>query len=137
MKNTIDACVAFDFKGQHHELCVHLDLDQAMETAGILPSIYSLIARHNQIDTYSYEYEMMQAEEIQIRRATGAVKDFVHEGRLDVAAFENHWRESKALTALRDIARRTLGIDALDQQPALKEALLAAYQLGEAAGQRR
>lgn len=80
---------------------------------------------------------MMQAEDIQIRRATGAVKGFIHEGRLDVAAFENHRRESKVLTALRDIARRTLGIDALDQQPALKAALLAAYQLGEAAGQHR
>lgn len=135
MKNTIDACVAFDFKGRHYELCIHLDLDQAMETAGALPSMYPLIARHNHIDTYSYEYEMMQAEDIQIRQATGTVKDFIHEGRLDTAAFENHWRESKALTALRDIAKHTLGIDALDQQPALKAALLAAYQLGAAVGQ--
>ena len=58
MKNTIDACVAFDFKGQHHELCVHLDLDQAMETAGILPSIYSLIARHNQIRSEEHTSEL-------------------------------------------------------------------------------
>ncbi len=136
MKNTIDACVAFDFKGQHHELCIHLDLDQMMETAGALPSMYPLIARHNHIDTYSYEYEMMQVEEIQVRHATGMVNDFVREGRLDVAAFEHHWRELKALTALRDIVKRTMDIDDLDQQPTLKAALLAAYQLGEMAGQR-
>ncbi|HHH48353.1 MAG TPA: hypothetical protein ENK51_05640 [Gammaproteobacteria bacterium] len=137
MKNTIEACVAFDFKGQHHVLCIDLDLDQAMSAAGALPPIHALIARHNHIDTYSYEYEMMLAEAIQIRRATGAVKDFIHEGRLDVAAFEDHWRETKALAALRDIARRNLQVDALDRQPALKAALLAAYRLGESAGQRR
>jgi len=136
MKNTIEACVEFDFKGQHHALCIDLDLDQAMETAGALPPMHALIARHNHIDTYSYEYEMMLAEEIQIRRATGAVKDFIHAGRLDVEAFENHWRESKALTALRDIAKRSMGIDALDQQPALKAALLAAYHSGFEAGRK-
>ncbi len=137
MKNTIEACVEFDFKGQHHALCIDIDLDHVMETAGALPPMHALIAHRHRVDTCSYEYEMLQAEDIQIRRATGTVKDFIQGGRLDVAAFENHWRESKALTALRDIARRTVGIDALDQQPALLAALLAAYQLGEAAGQRR
>ncbi len=131
-KNTIDACVAFDFKGQHHELCIDLDLDQMMERANALPSLYPLIARHNHIDTYSYEYEIMQAEEIQIRNASGIVVDFVHGGRLDVAAFENCWRESRVLTALSEVAKRTMNVADLDQQPALKAALLAAYQLGEA-----
>lgn len=136
MKNTIDACVEFDFKGQHHVLCVSLDLDQMMTQAGSLPVMYPLIARHNQIDSYSYEYEMMQAEAVLARNATGWVSDFIHDEQLDVAGFEQHWRETQALAALADIAQRHMNVTSLDEQPALKAALLAAYRLGVEAGPR-
>ena len=133
MKNTIDVYVSFDFKGQHHEPELHLDLDELMATTGRLPALLPLIARHNNIDAYSYEYEMMEAEDVRVRRATGLAAGFVQDGRLDMAAFEQHWLEQQTLAALTDIASRTLDIEDLSQQPALKEALLAAYRLGRSA----
>ncbi|VAX04293.1 hypothetical protein MNBD_GAMMA20-674 [hydrothermal vent metagenome] len=48
MKSTIDACVAFDFKGQHHELCIHLNLDQQPALKAVLLAAYQLGAAGGQ-----------------------------------------------------------------------------------------
>ena len=48
MKSTIDACVVFDFKGQHHELCIHLDLDQQPALKAALLVAYQLGAAGGQ-----------------------------------------------------------------------------------------
>ena len=130
MKNTIEACVEFDFKGQHHELCIDLDLDQAMETAGALPPMHALVARHNHIDTYSYEYEMMQAETIKYSSSHPLVDEHIIESLLDIVAFETSWHEYRQLEECQKIAEKYLSINDLQQYPELKYALLEAYRLG-------
>ena len=82
---------------------------------------------------YSYEYEMMLAETIMFSDAKGLITDFVSEGILDLAAFNNAWAESIIIEKLQDIAKQYLSIDDINQQPDLKSALLAAYQQGKKA----
>ena len=83
------------------------------------------------LGAYSYEYEMMLAETIMFSDAKGLIADFVSEGILDLAAFNNAWAESIIIEKLQEIAQRHLSIDDLHQQPDLKNALLEACQPGK------
>jgi hypothetical protein len=45
-----------------------------MQTTGKVPDLFPLLAKVSKIGFYSYEYEMMQAEEIIFSDAQGLVK---------------------------------------------------------------
>lgn len=131
MKNIITASIHFSFKGERHKPSITLELDRHLESTGTLPNLYQLIAKENNFDLYSYEYEMMQAEEIKFSNAEGLIKDFISDGVLDVDAFTLSWQENKALNELLSIAEEHLNIKDFSQHDELKQALLAAYLLGQ------
>ena len=131
MSNHITASVEFYFKGEKHSASIELDMDQHMHVSGELPDLYPILARTMDVGAYSYEYEMMLAETIMFSDAKGLIADFVSEGHLDLAAFNTVWSESIVIEKLQDIAKQHLSIDDIDQQPDLKNALIAAYRLGE------
>lgn len=130
MKNTLDARVEFDFKGQHHVLRASIDLDRLMQDRGGLPDLHALLAKENDIDVYSYEYEMMEAEAVCVDKATGLAAACVRDDRFDADCFEQRWREQRIAERLQEVAGRHLRVDDLSQHPELRAALLAAYRLG-------
>jgi len=130
MNNRITASVEFYFKGKKLSPAVELDVDQYMQTTGKLPALYPLLARSINIDPYSYEHEMMEAETIVFSNAHGLIAQYVADGTLDFEAFKIAWKEAQALEKLQKIAQQHLSIDDIMQQPDLKNALLQAYQLG-------
>ncbi len=131
MSNYITASVEFYFKGERYGASIELDMDQHMHASGELPDLYPLLATAMDIGAYSYEYEMMLAETIMFSDAKGLVTDFVSEGILDLAAFNDAWSESIVIEKLQDIAKQYLSIDDINQETNLKNALIAAYRLGE------
>ena len=131
MSNFITASVEFYFKGERYGASIELDMDQHMHASGELPDLYPLLATAMDIGAYSYEYEMMLAETIMFSDAKGLVTDFVSEGILDLAAFNDAWSESIVIEKLQDIAKQYLSIDDINQETDLKNALIAAYRLGE------
>jgi hypothetical protein len=132
MKNSLVASVEFYFKGERYAPSARIDLDRMMESSGGLPSLYSLIARENGIDLYSYEYEVMEMEPIHFSEVEGFVADFIHNGELDQQGFVDKWQEVKVQAELAAIVRRCMGIEEMAQQPGLEQALLEAYRLGQA-----
>jgi len=130
MSNYITASVEFFFKGEKITASIELDLDQHMHSSGKLPRLYPLLASSINLDLYSYEYEMMQAENIIYSNAKGLATEHIIEGVLDAAAFENSWHESKQLEICQKIANKYLSINELQQHPELKNALLEAYRQG-------
>jgi hypothetical protein len=131
MKNLVTVYIEFSFRGKTHSPELSIDLDEFLQTHGSLPSLYPLIASHNDFDLYSYEYEMMQAEPLQFRGAQGQVADFITDGELDIIAFEAAWHENQVVEKLLAVANKHMGIKNLHENPELKQALLAAYQLGQ------
>lgn len=131
MKNIVTASIAFSFKGEEHSPSITIELDQYLEVGGSLPDLCSLIAQQNNHDLYSYEYEMMQAQNIIFSNAQGLVADFIHDGALNFEEFHTTFHESKIFDKLQDIAKEKMQIENLEQQPDLKEALLQAYRLGK------
>ena len=131
MKNTVTASIHFSFKGENHSPSITIELDQYLENDISLPDFCSLIAKENNFDLYSYEYEMMQAQKIVFSNAQGLVADFIHEGLLNFEGFHTTFHENKIFEQLQDIAKEKMQIENLEQQPDLKEALLQAYALGK------
>jgi hypothetical protein len=132
--NTIRARVAFSFKGETYELDSVVDLDQCLGEAGAAPNFHRLLARSAGIDPYSYLYEVLESHEVAFSDATGLAARSCRDGQFDWSRFEQDLSGERDWRAVRAIAERILGARDLDAEPALKEALLAAYRAGKASG---
>lgn len=133
MNNQVMASVVFYFKGERHAPAMLIDLDELMHRAGGLDNLHHTIAVANHIDAYSYEYEMMLAEEIHFDQPQGLAVEFVRDGSFDIEGFTITWHELQVVKAVRPIAERCVGVTDLDSKPKLKAALIAAYRAGKAA----
>ncbi|MCW9032426.1 MAG: hypothetical protein OQK58_13115 [Gammaproteobacteria bacterium] len=131
MKNIITASIHFSFKGKRHTPSITIELDKYISSTGALPNLCQLIAKENNFDMYSYEYEMMQAEPIKFSNAQGLITHFINDDSLDIEAFYTAWNENNILNTLQDIAKEHMQIDDLKAQPELSQALLQAYLAGK------
>ena len=131
MKNSITATIAFDFKGERFTPSLEIDLDSHMESIGKLPDFHGLIAAANNIGIYSYEYEMLLAEEITITDAQGIIKDYIVDGILDAEAFESVWLEHTALQIIQTIVDKNMNLADLQKHPEFIKTLLAVYKAGQ------
>jgi len=130
VKNTIDASIDFDFRGEHIVAAATIELDPLIDSTNGLPSLHQILAKRNNIDLLSYHYEIMLEEDVFIRDAQGLVAEFVTDGRLDETGFLQAWRDQKMMTQLQAIAQQHLAVDDLQKDPKLKAALTAAFRLG-------
>lgn len=132
-KNSIDACIEFSFKGEDYRYASCLDLHQLLHRYDEMPPIHVLLAREHRVDTYSYLYEVMQEESVEFSRPQGIANDYLREGEFNLNALTENWQNAKAEMLLQPVAERELNITDLNLHPALKRALVAAYQLGRGA----
>ncbi len=130
MSNRIDASVTFSYKGQTLAPSVSLDLDRFLEKEGKLPDLHLLLATENNIGLYSYEYEVLQAYPLVFANAEGLAAEFLVGEEFDVEGFIAAWKLSKVVERLEEIAGRHLGEADLNARPALRAALIEAYELG-------
>jgi hypothetical protein len=128
IRNTIRARLTFSFRGEDIALESIIDLDRCDDEA--TPNFHQWLARAGNIDPYSYQYEVLESEEIAFDQPTGLAVACCADGCFDWMAFVALRLEARDLEVVRAVARETLGIDDLDAQGKLKAALLAAYRAG-------
>lgn len=128
IRNSIRARLTFSFKGEDIALESIIDLDRCDDEA--TPNFHQWLARAGNIDPYSYQYEVLESEEIAFDQPTGLAMGCCAEGGFDWLAFVSLRKEERDLEVVRDVARQTLGSDDLDADARLKAALLAAYRAG-------
>ncbi|MDH5424624.1 MAG: hypothetical protein OEY29_06520 [Gammaproteobacteria bacterium] len=131
MKSIVTVSIHFSFKGERHTPSLTLEFDDHILLKADLTHLYQALARENNYDLYSYEYEMMQAEPLVFSDAKGLVADHIENGSLNFDTFKAAFHNSKALSELQNIAKSKLKIDDLQQHPDLMDALLEAYCLGQ------
>ena len=135
MKNEIVASVEFYFKGECYSPEIIIDLDQLMKSSqedhDRLALIYVKLAKEGNIDTYSYQYEMMLGETIKFDKATGIATDYCQDGVFSMDDFEKAWHNNTILNHIQTIAKQHMAIDDLSQHTGLKTALTEAYNLGK------
>lgn len=101
-----------------------------MQSTSCMPALYPLIASENNIDLYSYEYEIMQAETVIISHADGLVANYVENGILDIEAFELAWKEQQIHTTIRHIVEQHKLAHVLQQYPEIETTLIEIYKSG-------
>jgi hypothetical protein len=129
MQNSVTVEIRFSFKGERYAPSAVIDLDSYLEKGQTIPAFFHLVASQNQIDVYSYQYEVMEMSQTVYSNATGLAAEFCQADHFDVQGFSEKWKEIKLLQQLSDIAREHLHIDDLEQHEEIKSALLAAYRL--------
>ena len=107
-----------------------IDLDNHIKTKSSYDALYPLLADKNNIDLYSYEYEIMQAEKLVFSEANGIASAFLIDGEFDFSGFEQVLQEESIIKVISEIAKVHLSVDDLSLQPELKSALLAAFKRG-------
>ena len=130
MSDRVTLTIRYSFRGETHAPSVTLDLDQAMRSDGKLPDFLLALAKANDIDPYSYDYEMLPFGEFSYSDAEGLAADCIDGDRFDSETFEQRWRERELLRAVEKIAREHLGIERLEPDSAEARALLAAVEYG-------
>ncbi len=131
MKNTITASIEFYFKGEKFTPSITIQVDDYMQSTFCLPDLHTLIATKNNIDLYSYEYEIMLTEPVHIEHAEGLIAEYVIDGQLNKKVFEQAWQEHQTFKQLQNIAQQHMTIDNLQNHPELQKALQDAFQLGQ------
>ena len=131
MKNTIVISAEFFFKGEKLSPSMMIDLDAHIRSKNSLEALYPLLAKSNNIDLYSYEYEILLAENLIFSDAMGLAAPFLENGVFDIDSFEQALQDKHIIETVSTVAKTILSIDDLNTQPVLKTALIEAYKLGQ------
>lgn len=133
VKNTVTVQVDFSFKGESFSPEMVLELDLFAKINEDFSSLYSGIARKNNIDTYSYAFEVMEASPLVFHSPTGNVVDYITDGQCDLLAYREFIKGNKIELVLEKIALDKLGIDDIHHgdHATIKSALEQAYQAGK------
>ena len=130
MINSVRVTIIFSFKGNNFNPSSVIDFDRHLENENTFPEFFQIVARDNNIDRYSYEFEVMEMGRYQFSEATGLAEKFCSTENFDIEGFQRAWESQSLEKKLSTIAQQQLSIDDLDLQPNLKQALLQAYSLG-------
>ena len=126
MSNRIRISCEFSFKGEYLRPSLDVDLDRLMEHHAALPDFYPMLAEANGIGLYTYEFEILEAESLQVEALDGWVGACIVNQCLDIDSFERRWHETYIQMQLQNIVEKFQ----LPSDHAVLDALKAAYQLG-------
>lgn len=136
IQHSIEVSVKFSYQGKDYAPSLQVNLEQLLEKSSQLPSFYLLIAQANNIDTYSYLYEVMEQSHIIFTKPQGLASDFTHDNQFNSEDFCCAFAQLKLENKLQHIVNTEMaglkyGVDLdLTENKPLKNALLKAYQLG-------
>ena len=133
-RNSIVARTTYSFRGEVHRLETKLDLDRLDIDPAQRGAVHGLIARDHALDTYSYEYEVMEMAEIAFSAPQGDAKLFHSGSHFDLAGYLASRENGIDRDRLQSIATEYLGEKNLNESPDLSAALKAAYLLGRQDG---
>jgi hypothetical protein len=130
MNNRITVQIIFSYRGVTYQPSATINLDSYLEKNQPIPDFFDIVAIENNIDAYSYEYEVMQMGEYRFLDAQGLAKDFCEQHEFDRSGFVAAWKQRNLINQLSEIARKYLAVDDLSAQQNLQQALMEAYWAG-------
>ncbi|NWF39857.1 hypothetical protein F3F96_11995 [Mariprofundus sp. NF] len=131
MKNSLQATLEFDFRGERFTPSITVDLDSAIIRNGHLEKLYDMLATSIGLDSYRYEYDVMVMQEITFSEPTGLACEFICDGKFDFDGFALQWARQQIITAVQPIAEKHLNISDLAQHKDIQAALIECYQAGQ------
>ncbi len=131
MKNTIKITIPFSFKGEEYTPYAIIDLDDYIQSNDCLSHAFNIVVQKNNINQYSYEYEVLEASPRIFSKPTGIAADFLTNQNFDLDGFKKNQLEKATIEKLKIIASDVLNIDDLESHQDIKQALLRAYDKGK------
>jgi len=131
MANHIRISAEFSYQGQIYQPEIKVDLDNFIKTENFSDLVIMRLAKENCIDTYSYQYEVLQQSLLKFDQAEGLIKQYINNGTLDYTGFIQAHQEHAIFQDISLIAKEHLDIDDLNQHPQLIKALTASYLLAK------
>jgi len=135
MNNSITISVEFDYKGVHFSPSLKLDLEKETIKTESMDYLYALLARHNKIDLYSYEYEIMQASPIIFSEPNGIIEAYVKDGKLDFDGFTMARERADIIENIQVLLDTNPDLkmlnDRLEETPELIDLFINIYRLGQ------
>ena len=128
--NTIIVTIPFSFRGEEHTPSLTIDLDDFAKKDVDASVLFRLVAIENRIDTYSYQYEVLESSRILYSQATGAACQFLNNEEFDFEGFKTCIKQTGMIDILANIAKTTLDIDCFDEHESIQKALLQAFIAG-------
>jgi len=128
---TVIASISFDFRGQHFEPSITVDLHTMMVKKQPLNYLYVLLGASIGLDAYRHEYDVMVMHEVVYSAPTGLACDFVADGELNFDDFSAAWQQQQIISVVQAIAERHLNISILSEHKDLQQALIEAYSSGQ------
>jgi len=128
--NTLTVTIPFSFKGKEYKPTAIIDLDTYTRTNQDFNFLFHLVATENNIDRYSYEYEVLESSPLIFSQATGKAKQFLDGNHFDLEGYIAQRKNTEAQEILQNIASEILKIDKLEEKDPLYEALHKAYLAG-------
>lgn len=129
-KNTVTATIPFSFKGQEYNPSSIIDLDSFTKQNENFDFLFHQVASKNNIDRFSYEYEVLESSPILFSKPTGIATKFLKDNYFDLTGFIKNRSELEVQEILKNIASEQLNIESLEENGATHSALLKAYQAG-------
>ncbi len=129
--NTIIVTIPFSFRGEDYTPSLKVDLNDFAKKDVDASVLFRLVAIENSIDTYSYQYEVLESSHIRYSQATGAACQFLNNEEFDFEGFKACIKQTGVTDILADIANKTLKISDLDKHIAIQNALLQAFVAGQ------
>ncbi|NNM83064.1 MAG: hypothetical protein HKL98_10745 [Burkholderiales bacterium] len=126
MESSIDVHVEFSFRGEDYSLSASVNLDEHMPVDS--SGFFQILAHMNDVDTYSYLYEVMEESELEFDNPQGLAAEYFSEGRLDLSGLANRILEERILERVGPLAIRETGIDPA-QNAGLRRLLLEVWHL--------
>jgi len=108
-----------------------IDLDEHVKSNRDFRSLHPILASENNIDHYSYEYEMMLLADLLFFDAEGLALTFLEHEQFDLVGFEQALVAKNRSKVLAEIAKEHLSITDLTSEPRLEAALIEAFKLGQ------
>ncbi len=130
MKNTIKITIPFSFKGEENKPYAIIDLDNYIKGNDCFGHAFNLVVQKNNIDRYSYEYEVLETSLKLFSDPTGIANDFLTGQSFDLKGFKQLQVESATSQMLQAIASKFLSMDDLENHQEVKQALMEAYKAG-------
>jgi len=128
MLNTITVSIPFAFKGENHTPSCLINLDEFVDQDMAVHFLFHIVAIENQIDKYSYQYEVLESCPMLFSQATGIAEQFLEGSQFDFDRFKTCFQALKIEQQLKEIAK---DIDALKTQESIYAALFKAFEAGQ------
>ena len=127
--NTVTATIEFDYQGQHYDLKTVIDIDHIIHHEDFFNSVYTSIARANDIGTYSYQLEVMLDQEINFSNEKGCVVGCVNNGNLNLDLLRESYQKAECVPKVELIMHKQFTKDQYSEQ--IIQALMEAYLEGK------